>query len=233
MRKIRRPFFVVNPKSYLYGEKAVALARKADALAEKYDLDLFFTAQHVDLVRIKEAAPHLIVTAQHMDAIAPGRGMGAILPEGLKEAGVEATFLNHIEHAMTVAQLGDAIERAREVGILSIVCADSPLETAAVAAMKPDIMVCEPAKLIGTGVTSGEAYMKESGGIVKQLSPDTLVLQASGISTGEDVYNAIVAGGADGTGATSGIVAKPDPEAALEEMILAIVRARDDIEKEN
>ena len=132
---------------------------------------------------------------------------------------------------MTVADLGDAIQRAREVGILSIVCADSPQETAAVAAMKPDIMVCEPAKLIGTGVTSGEAYMKESGGIVKQLSPDTLVLQASGISTGQDVYNAIVAGGADGTGATSGIVAKPDPEAALEEMILAIVKARDDIKE--
>ena len=230
-RKIRRPFFVINPKSYFYGERTLSLARKADALAAKYDLDVFFTAQHVDLEKVKKAAPHLIVTAQHMDGITPGRGMGAILPEGLREAGVEATFLNHIEHAMTVAELGEAIERARENGILSSVCADSPLETAAVAAMKPDIIVCEPAKLIGTGVTSGEAYMKESGGIVKQLSPGTLVLQASGISTGEDVYNAIVTGGADGTGATSGIVAKPDPEAALEEMILAIVRAREEINR--
>jgi triosephosphate isomerase len=57
------------------------------------------------------------------------------------------------------------------------------------------------------------------------------VLQASGISTAEDVYNAIIRGGADGTGATSGIVAKEDPLAALEEMIIAIARARDEIEK--
>ncbi len=230
-RKIRRPFFVVNPKSYLYGEKAYRLAEKADELAEKYDIDIFFTAQHVELAEIKKRAPHLIITAQHMDGITPGRGMGAILPEALKEYGVEATFLNHIEHAMTVAELSDTIRRAAELGIMTIVCADSAAETAAVAAMHPDIIVCEPAKLIGTGVTSGDSYMKETDNIVRKLSPETLVLQASGISTGEDVYNAIVKGGADGTGATSGIVAKEDPLAALEEMILAIVKARKDIDK--
>ena len=228
-REIRRPFFVVNPKSYLYGEQTLALARKADELAVRYDIDIFFTAQHVELKDIKKEAPHVIVTAQHMDSVTPGRGMGAILPEALKEAGVEATFLNHIEHAMTVADLADTMARARELGILTIVCADSPAETAAVAAMHPDIIVCEPAKLIGTGVTSGNEYMKESDSVVRRLSPETLVLQASGISTGQDVYNAIVAGGADGTGATSGIVAREDPEAALEEMIIAIAKARDEI----
>ena len=226
-RKIRRPFFVVNPKSYTYGEEALKLAKKADELAEKYDIDIFFTAQHVDLAKIKENTRHVIITAQHMDGITKGRGMGAILPEALVSAGVEATFLNHIEHAMTVAQLADAIERCKELGIISIVCADSPLETAAVAAMHPDIIVCEPAKLIGTGVTSGSAYMKETDNVVRKLSPETLVLQASGISTGQDVYNAIIEGGADGTGATSGIVAKPDPLAAMEEMIVAIAKARD------
>jgi triosephosphate isomerase len=131
---------------------------------------------------------------------------------------------------MTVADLGETVKRARELGILTIVCADSPEETAAVAAMHPDIIVCEPAKLIGTGVTSGSEYMKETDSVVRKLSPDTLVLQASGISTGKDVYNAIVEGGADGTGATSGIVAKEDPFAAMEEMILAVVKARDDIQ---
>ena len=81
MRKIRRPFFVINPKSYLYGEKTIELASKADELAVKYDIDIFFTAQHVELKDVKKAAPHLIVTAQHMDGTTPGRGMGAILPE--------------------------------------------------------------------------------------------------------------------------------------------------------
>ena len=230
-KKVRRPFFVVNPKSYLYGEAILELAGKADELALKYDIDIFFTAQHVDLRAVKERAPHVIVTAQHMDGITPGRGMGAILPEAIAAAGAEATFLNHIEHSMTVADLSAALARCRELDIISIVCADSAAETAAVAAMHPDVIVCEPAALIGTGVTSGDAYMHETDSVVRALSPETMVLQASGISTGEDVYNAIVAGGADGTGATSGIVAKPDPIAALEEMIEAIARAREEISK--
>ena len=34
-RKLRVPFFVVNPKSYLYGEQVVELAKYTDALAVK------------------------------------------------------------------------------------------------------------------------------------------------------------------------------------------------------
>ena len=37
--KLRSPFFVVNPKSYLYGEELRKLATKADQLCEKYDFD--------------------------------------------------------------------------------------------------------------------------------------------------------------------------------------------------
>ncbi|HAQ3899147.1 TPA: triose-phosphate isomerase, partial [Enterococcus faecium] len=33
MRTVRKPFFVVNPKSYLYGEQALKLAKTADQLA--------------------------------------------------------------------------------------------------------------------------------------------------------------------------------------------------------
>ena len=52
----------------------------------------FYTGQHVDLARIKNETKHVIVTAQHMDGLVPGRGMGHILPEALKAAGVEAVF---------------------------------------------------------------------------------------------------------------------------------------------
>ena len=47
--KLRSPFFVVNPKSYLYGEELRKLATKADELCEKYDFDCLFTAQLIDL----------------------------------------------------------------------------------------------------------------------------------------------------------------------------------------
>lgn len=226
-RAIRTPFFVVNPKAYLYGGQALALAREADRLAETYDLDVFFTGQLVDLPALKRETKHLIITAQHMDGLRPGAGMGHVLPEALAEAGVQAVFLNHAEHAMPFAQLARAMARADELGILTIVCADTVEEARAIAMLHPDIMVCEPTSLIGTGKVSGGDYMAATNEAVKSVSPHTLVLQAAGISTAADVQRAIRSG-ADGTGATSGIVAKPDPVAALREMLDAMHEVKEE-----
>lgn len=225
--RIRTPFFVINPKAYVYGEQALELARYADKLAEQYDVDIFFTGQLVDLRLISQEAEHLIITAQHMDGLHPGSGMGHVLPEALADIGVKATFLNHAEHAMPFAQLAKAMARADELGILTIVCADTVEEAKALAMLHPDIMVCEPTSLIGTGTVSDQNYMAATNEAVKTVSPGTLVLQAAGISTGQDVYGTIMSG-ADGTGGTSGIVAAPDPFKALDEMIEALVRAKND-----
>ena len=229
--KLRKPFFVVNPKSYLYGEDIYALARKADELAEHYDVDCLFTAQLVDLPHIIETCPHLVPCAQMMESLKPGRGMGHVLPEALAAAGVKATFLNHAENPCTVHELAATISRANEVGILTVVCADSVEEGAMIASLKPDVMVCELTSLIGTGQVAGEDYMRGSTEAVKAVSPETLVLQAAGISSGQNVYDAIKYG-ADGTGGTSGIVAAPDPFAMLDEMFAALDQARTDFCKE-
>jgi len=226
-RSVRTPFFVVNPKSYLYGQGSLALAKLADELAAAYDADIFFTAQAVDLAAVHAAAPHVILTAQHMDGLRPGKGMGHVLPDALAAAGVQAVFLNHAEHPMTLDALMRAMARADELGILTIVCADTVEEAQLIARLHPDIMVCEPTSLIGTGKVSGEGYMHSTNDAVRAVSPHTLVLQAAGISTGDDVYRALLSG-ADGTGATSGIVAAADPAAALREMIAALDRARRD-----
>lgn len=227
-REVRRPFFVVNPKSYLYGDEIVALAKHADLLAEKYDIDTFFTAQLIDLPAIQKETSHLILTAQHLDGITPGRGMGHVLPEALYAAGVQATFLNHAEHSMTLNQLAKAMTRADEVGILTIACADTVEEAKAIAELHPDIMVCEPTSLIGTGKVSDETYMSSTNEAVKSVSPKTLVLQAAGISSGQNVYDAILSG-ADGTGGTSGIVAAKDPCIVLDEMFCALDKIRNEI----
>lgn len=226
-RKVRVPFFTVNPKAYIFGDEALKLAKKADELAEKYDIDVFFTAQHVDLKQIKDNTKNLIVTAQHLDGLKKGAGMGHILGDALVNVGVEATFLNHAEHAMTMSQLAKAMARCNELGILTIVCADSIEEAEALAKLDPDIMVCEPTSLIGTGKVSDENYMVTTNNAVKGVSPNTLVLQAAGISSGKNVYDAIMTG-ADGTGGTSGIVCATDPLKALEEMMEAMDKARTD-----
>ncbi|MCI6274888.1 MAG: triose-phosphate isomerase [Coriobacteriaceae bacterium] len=225
---LRRPFFVVNPKSYLYGEGLRDLAKKVDELCEKHRFQSLFTAQLIDLAWVAENCPHLIPCAQNMESLRPGRGMGHILPEALAAAGVKATFLNHAENPMTVSELAKTIRRAREVGILTCVCADSVDEARAIAELHPDIMTCELTELIGTGKIAGPDYIRQSTAAVKEVSPETMVLQAAGISTGQDVYDAIIYGG-DATGGTSGIVAAADPFSVLDEMFEALDRARADI----
>ncbi len=222
-REFKAPFFTLNPKSYLYSDEALALALYADELAIEFDIDLFFTAQHADIARIKQATKRLIVTAQHIDAIKPGRGMGKILPESVKSAGAEATFLNHAENPLTQAGLTKAIERANEVGLITIVCADSIHDAELIAHLKPDIIVAEQTELIGTGMTADEEYMRQSNQIIHRISPTTQVLQAAGISTEDDIRKAIRSG-AGGTGGTSGIVCAKDPKATLLSMIKALVK---------
>ena len=81
-----------------------------------------------DIRLIKENTENLIVCAQSMDSLTPGRGMGHVLPESLKEAGAEAVFLNHAESQKTVSELYATIKRAKELGMITIVCADSTVE---------------------------------------------------------------------------------------------------------
>lgn len=226
-RELTAPFFVVNPKAYLYGDKALKLAITADKLAEEYNVDILFTVQHVDAYRIKQETSRLIVTVQHMDSLSPGRGMGYILPEALVENGVQATFLNHAEHPIMVAELVEVMKRADSLDILTIVCANSVNEAQAIATLNPDIMICEPTELIGTGKSSDSGYMKKTNESVRSVNPDILVLQAAGISSPADVRKAL-SSGADATGGTSGIVNAANPEKMLENMIKELVAYREE-----
>ena len=125
---------------------------------------------------------------------------------------------------MTVAALSQAIKRAKELGIQTIVCADSISEAQAVAVMGADVILCEPTELIGTGQTSDSSYIEQTNRAIKEIDETILVMQAAGISTAEDVYRTIELG-ADGTGCTSGITNADSPEEMLTAMIDALAKA--------
>ena len=225
MGKVKSPFLVVNPKSYLYGEKSLELAKSVDETAGKTGLQIFFTCPFADVRYIKENTKHIVVTVQHMESLKPGRGMGHIFPESVKEAGAGAAFLNHAENQLTIAELSKTIIRARELDMITIVCADSLLEARAIINFDPDILLCEPTDLIGTGQTADNSYVLETTSQIKAINPNVAVMVASGITTADDVYNVIHLG-ADGTGGTSGILKAPDPAVRVQEMADAILRAQ-------
>lgn len=218
------PFLVVNPKSYLYGAKSLELALAADQVAADTGLEIYFTCPYADIRMIKEKTKNIIVCAQSLDPLVPGRGMGHVLPESLKEAGAGAVFLNHAENPKTLTDLYACIKRAKELDLVTIVCADSTVEAKAVACMGADIVLAEPTDLIGTGHVADDSYTIETVKALHEISLHVLVMIASGVSTAEDCYH-VISLGADGTGATSGILNAPDPAQRVREMAEAIVRA--------
>ena len=222
--RIEPPFFEIGPKAYMYGERVLKLARAADIAAEKYDVRIIFTPQFTDIRLLAQETRNLLIFAQHLDPLQPGRGHGSVLAEALKEAGAAGVIMNHAEHPMYISDLRKAIQRTRETGLISMVCADTIEEAMAIAHFSPDIIVAEPTQLIGTGQTSEKEYIIETTKAIKSINPDIRVLQGAGISNGRDVYNVIKAG-AEATGTTSGIMKAENPEAMMDEMIQAVRRA--------
>ncbi len=229
-RKVNVPFFEIGPKSYLYGDDILGLAKAADVASEKYGVDVIFTTPVVDVRRVREATKNIHVFAPHMDPIPVGRGLADILPESLVAAGADGVMLNHVEKPISFETLKETIARANQVGLTTIVCADSLAEASKIATLSPDIIVAEPSELIGTGVSVGKEYVEAATKSVKDINSEILVLTAAGISNGDDVYNTIIAG-ADATGSSSGVAKAKDRSAMVDEMISAVRRAWDERHK--
>ena len=226
--KIRPPFFEIGPKAYLYGEQMLKLAKVIDKVAVKYDVDIIVTPQYTDIKLLADNTERILVFAQHMDYLPVGRGLGSVLPEAVKAAGAVGVMLNHAEKKLTLEEVEKTIVRADEVGLATIVCADTVEELVAIAKLSPNLLVAEPTELIGTGKTSDESYVTETINRVRSINPDIMVLQGAGISNGQDVYNTIKLG-AQATGSTSGIIKADDPYAMVEEMIYNLRKAWDEL----
>lgn len=232
--KIKPPFFEIGPKIYLYGQSSINLALKADKISKKYDVHIIYTPQYVDIPRIAKAIKNISIFAQHMDPVEIGRGIGAVLPEAIKEAGAVGTLLNHAERKMTLCNISKAIKRADEVGLATMVCADNLFEVLAVAQLGPNIILAEPESQIGKKKSINndsikqKEYIREVKEKVKAINPLIKILFSTGIYSGSDVYN-IISMGAEATGCTSGIIKAENPVEKMEEMISHTRKAWNDI----
>ncbi|MGV8091086.1 MAG: triose-phosphate isomerase [Mangrovibacterium sp.] len=228
--KIEPPFFEIGPKAYFFGERMLKLAKAADEASVKYDVRIILTPQYTDIHLLAQETEHVLIFAQHMDPLPIGRGLGSVLPEAIKVAGAVGVMLNHAEKPMSISDLNKSIKRADQIGLISIVCADTIEEAMAIAHLSPNMIVAEPTELIGTGQTSDEKYIRETTLAIKKINPQIQVLQGAGITNGKDVYHVIRAG-AEATGTTSGIMKAQDPELMLDEMIRAVRTAWDELHK--
>lgn len=225
--KLEPPFFEIGPKNYLFGDQVLDLARIADEAAKKYDVRVIYTTPYANIEKVAASVKNIHVFAPHMDDIPVGRGLACVLGESLKAAGAVGVMLNHAERQLPTSTLVRTLNRARELDLMTIVCADSMAETRAIAQMHPDMIVAEPTELIGTGKAADLSYVAAAVEAVKSIDPNIGVLIGAGISNGNDVYNTIMAG-ADATGSSSGIVKAADPGAMVHEMLAAVRAAWND-----
>lgn len=222
---VRTPFFETGVKNYIYGDAVLDFAIAADNAAVKHDVDVLFIVPYTEIRRVREACPHLIILAPYMDVLRPGRGIADVLPEAVKAAGAQGVVINHCERPMTLASIKKTIERARELDMLTFVCADSLEEACAVAQFHPDIINPEPTELIGSGKTSDMSYVSEAIRLIKQIDHNIMVEQAAGITTAQQIYDYIMAG-SEAAGSASGILKSSHPFVLLDEMVAAVKQAK-------
>lgn len=228
--RLKPPFFELGPKAYNYGEDSVALALKAEEISKKYDVEIVYTPQYADIPAAAQKTSRLHIFAQHMDYIPVGRGIGTVLPESLKAAGACGVLLNHVEKPLSLSALEKTIQRADEVGLGTMVCADNLTQAAAIAHLAPNILVAESPELIGGGTRTGNIKdeIERINDIVLSINPEIQVLHAAGIVTSQDVYN-VIAAGAVGSGSSSGVLKADDPFAMLEAYVAAARKAWDEL----
>jgi triosephosphate isomerase len=228
--RLAPPFFEIGPKAYLYGRALLKLAQHADHLSNKYDVRIIITPQSVDIPLLVHETKCILVFAQHMDFLEPGRGIASVLPEAVKEAGAVGTLLNHAEKKLSLQDIEKTIRRADQVGLATMVCADTEDEALQIAALSPNIILAEAPSLIEAGkrAAADQEQIRVINEKIARINADILVLHGGGMSSGTDAYN-IIKWGAQATGSTSGVILAPDPFARLEEMISAVRRAWDEM----
>ncbi|UCG44542.1 MAG: triose-phosphate isomerase [Candidatus Bathyarchaeota archaeon] len=212
--KINTPLILVNFKTYreASGDNAARLARIIEKVRRQTGVCVGLAPQFVDIAPIAQivSAP---IFAQHVDPIDGGSFTGHVLPQSIRAAGAVGTLINHSERRLRLADIDTAIQQSRKVGLTSVVCTNNQAVSAAVAALKPDMIAVEPPELIGTGVPVSQAQprvVEDTVKAVKQMDPNIIVLCGAGITKADDVAAAMKLG-TEGVLVASGVVKAKDP----------------------
>ncbi len=215
-----KPILLINLKTYEEGtaENALRIAKAAERLAN--DVEIVLAVQPVDIRTISENVG-IPIFSQHVDPIKYGSNTGWILPESVKKAGATGTLLNHSERRIDLEKIKQSIARCKEIGLRTVVCADTPEKAKEVASLKPDYIAIEPPELIGGNISVSKAKPEVvTQSIEKVNSVESIpVLCGAGVKDREDVKKAVELG-AKGILVASGVVKSENPEEAISDLLM-------------
>ena len=225
MSKVSFPLFLINFKAYreALGAKALKLASMAEEASRETGVCIAVAPQTVDL-RLIAGEVDIPIFAQHIDPVGYGRYTGHISPEAVLDAGCVGALISHSEHRLSLNVIEETVRRASEVGLITVVCADTVERCRAIAAYRPTAIAIEPPELIGTGIPVSKARPEVVSGAVEAVrgvNPSVRVLCGAGITQGVDVEAALRLG-AEGVLVASGVVKSPDPYRVMLELASAM-----------
>lgn len=215
------PILITNFKTYesATGVRALKLAKLHEEIAREYGVHFAVCPQVMDIWMVASQVS-IPVFAHHFDAVTHGQFTGHILPEALKLAGADGSLLNHAEKRIPFSQIADSLNRAREVGLFTVVCARDLKEACEIAALKPDAVAIEPPELIGGDISVSTASPSIIADAVKKIKSVPLIVGA-GIKTAEDVKIALSLG-AKGVLVASGVTKAKEPRKVLSDFAEAM-----------
>jgi len=219
--RISPPIILLNFKCYLEatGARAVQLAKYAQQVSEKLGVVVAVAPQAAD-IRLVSQQVKVPVFAQHIDPIAAGSHTGHMLAESVLEAGASGVIINHSERRLRADVIEDTIVRARGLGLTTTVCANTPGIAEAIAALNPDMVAVEPPELIGSGVAVSKAkpeIITDTVSRIRRINKDVMILCGAGITSGNDVREALRLG-TQGVILASGVVKAKNQLAAIEDL---------------
>ena len=222
MSKIKTPIVILNFKTYLEscGDSALNLAKALESVQEETDIKMVACPQACDIYRIKNET-FIDVLSQHIDAVSPGSHTGSTLFEGVLAAGIDGSLINHSEKRLTLADIQAVNQQLLDNDLISCICTNNVETSVAAASFNPDIVAIEPPELIGSGISVSQAEPEIVEGTVdkvKAINKNVKVLCGAGISTGEDMQQALELG-AEGVLLASGIVKADNPKDALLDLV--------------
>lgn len=207
----------MNFKTYpaASGQKALELAKLCEKVAKESGVRIAVAVQAVDLRHIVNEVS-IPVLAQHFDLAEEGPFTGHVTPHSLQEIGAYGSLLNHSERRISLDDIEESLDVARNLGLFTIVCADTAYTGKAVSELDPNMVAVEPPDLIGGDVSICTASPQVVIDSIAMIEPGK-VLVGAGVKEKKDVAVAI-AHGAQGVLVSSGITKAHDPEKVLREL---------------
>jgi triosephosphate isomerase len=211
------PLLLVNFKTYEEGtgDRGLRMAKIIEKVAGQTGAKIAIAVQIAEIHRISSEVS-IPVYSQHMDGIHAGANTGWILPETIKSAGATGTVLNHAEHEMKPDSLREVVDRAKEIRLKTVVCANTPEAAKAFARFSPDFIAVEPPELIGGTISISTAKPEVITNSLKVVGKIPLLVGA-GVKTKEDVRKGIELG-ASGVFVASAIMKALNPEKIVKEL---------------